>query len=246
MAKQSGMGDNFYIAGVDVSGDVGSIGTIGGGPVAMEMTGIDKSGHERVGGKIDGRVSWSSWFNPTRAHLALRGLPRTDVIMSYCRGTALGSPGAALVAKQPNYDGNRGADGSLTFAVDALANGFGIEWGTQLTAGKRTDTAAANGASVDFLTAGAFGARAYLQVFAGFVGTSVTVKVQSSSDNGVGDAFSDVTGLTFTAATGITSQRVATTNTFAMERYLRVVTTGVFTNAVFSVILVRGESLTVL
>ena len=32
-------------------------------------------------------------------------------------------------------------DGSLTAAVSALGNGYGLEWGEQLTAGLRTDTA---------------------------------------------------------------------------------------------------------
>lgn len=243
MAKQAGMGDQLYIAGYDLSGDIGSLGNISGGPAAMEVTAIDKSAFERIGGLRDGRIEFSSFFNDAagQAHPRLSLLPTTDVILSYGRGTTLGNAGACLNAKQINYDPSRGNDGSLTIAVEAQGNAYGLEWGTQLTAGKRTDGAAANGTSVDFGAASSFGLQAYLQVFA-FTGTSVTVKLQESSDNGVGDAFADVTGGAFTAATGVTSQRIATAGGLAVERYLRVVTTGTFSNAVFAVTVARNDT----
>ena len=55
-----------------------------------------------------------------------------------------------MVAKQLNYDGTRANDGAFTFAVSAQANGYGLEWGKQLTAGTRTDTGATNGTGVAF------------------------------------------------------------------------------------------------
>ena len=244
MGKQSGLGDNLYIAGYDLSGDIGSLGKIGGGPAASEVTGIDKSGFERIGGVRDGGIDFDAWFNkaPDQAHLRLSALPRTDQIVTYCRGTTLGNASAAMIGKQINYDGKRGTDGSLSLSVSAQANGYGLEWGRQLTAGKRTDTAAANGASVDLgsVSPGAFGLQAYLQVFA-FTGTSVTVTIQESSDDGVGDAWAAVTGGAFTAATGVTSQRIAT-GAINVERYLRVVTTGTFSNAVFAVTAIRNAT----
>ena len=209
MTKQGGMGDNFYIGGVDVSGDIQSLSRIGGGPALIDSTGIDKGGHERLGGLIDGALTFTTFFNDTGVHTVTSLLPRTDAIMSYWRGTALGGPAASMVAKQPGYDGTRANDGAFTFAVGAVSNGFGIQWGNGLTSGKRTDTTATNGASVDFLASSAFGLTAYLHVFA-FTGTSVTVKIQESSDNGAGDAFVDVVGGTFTAATGVTSERIST------------------------------------
>lgn len=242
MTKQSGLGDNLYIAGYDLSGDTGSIGNASGGLSPLEVTGINKSAYERIGGLRDGRLEWSSWFNKAagQAHPRLSLLPASDVIMTYCRGTALGSPAMSLVAKQTNYDGSRGNDGAFTFSVSALSNLWGSEWGKLLTAGKRTDTTATNGTGVDMIgAAGANGLQAWLHVFA-FTGTSATVKLQSSSDNGVGDAFADVAGAAFTAATGITSERIAITG--AVERYLRVVTTGTFTNLVFAVQATTNEA----
>src|SRR5262245_46569985 len=185
MAKQSGLGDNAYVAGFDLSGDFNSVKRLAGGPNALPTTGINKSAYERIGGQRDGGFEFVAYFNPSanQAHQRFKLLPTADVIMTYCRGTVLGNAAAALVAKQANYDGTRGEDGSFTFEVNALPNGFGVEWGRQLTAGKRTDSAPTNGTGVDFAAASTFGLQAYLHVFA-FAGTSVTVKIQESSDNG--------------------------------------------------------------
>lgn len=243
MAKQSGLGDRLFVAGFNLSGDIGSLGTIGGGPAPLEVTGIDKSAIERIGGVRDGTIEFSAWFNKAtdRAHLRLSPLSTADQIVTYCRGTTLGNPAAAMVAKQINYDGDRGADGSFTLAVQALANGYGLEWGRQGTAGIRTDGSATNGSSIDDTASTAFGLQAYLHVFA-FTGTSVTVKIQESSDDGAGDAWADVTGGGFTAATGVTSQRIATATNLTVERYLRVVTTGTFSDAQFAVCIVRNQT----
>lgn len=251
MAKQSGLGDALFIAGNDLSGDFTSIGNVGGGPAPLTTTGLDKSAFERIGGVRDGRLEATSWFNPTGSHPVLSALPTADVHEMYCRGTALGSPAAVVVAKQSNYDGTRGDDGSFSFGVSSLANGYGVEWGQLLTAGKRIDTVGTNGTGVDFGLgspplfngSGLFGAQFYLQVFA-FTGTSVTVKIQESSDNGVGDTWADVTGGGFTAATGVTTQRLETARGQTVERYLRAVTTGTFSSATFAVVAVRNDTST--
>ncbi len=239
MAKQGGMGDRLFIAGYNYSGDIGSLGNVGGGPALKEVPGIDKSAQERIGLLRDGRIEFNSWFNPAAnmSHDRLSLLPTDDVAMMYCRGTSIGSPAACLIAKQPNFDGSRGADGSFSFSVSALANGYGLEWGQLLTAGQRTDSTATNGSSLDTAASASFGAQAYLQVFA-FTGTSVTVTVQDSADN---SSFAAVTGLAFTAATGITTQRLATANNATIRRYLRVATTGTFSNAIFAVTVVKNE-----
>ena len=240
MAKTGGLGDNLYISGVDLSGDTNSIGKVSGGPKALELTGIDKSAPERLGGERDGGIDWVSWFNPTGAHPTLSAIPTTDQIVTYCRGTTLGSAAACLVAKQIGYDPTRAGDGALTFAVSAVANGFGLEWGLQLTAGKRTDTTATNGTSVDLTAVSTpWGWQAYLHVFA-VTGTSVTVKIQDSADN---STFADLSGAAFTAATGVTSQRIASPGaTDTVRRYVRAVSSGTFTSAVFAVVFVQNQT----
>jgi hypothetical protein len=242
VTKQTGLGDNFYVAEYDLSGDTNSIGNVGGGPAPIDQTGIDKSAFERVGGLLDGRLEWVSYFNPTNAHLALGPLPTSDRVVTYARGTTLGSPAASFTGKQIEYDPTRGQNGELTIAVSALPSAASpVEWGMLHTAGLRTDTAATNGIGVDSTIVGgtAFGLQAFLHVIS-FTGTSVTVKIQGSSDNGAGDAFADIAGASFTAATGATSQRIETATDAAIERYLRVVTTGTFSSAVFAVNVVRN------
>lgn len=151
MAKTSGMGDNFYVGGYDVSGDINSLGKIGGGPAVLDFTAINQSAFERKGGIRDGSIEFVSYFNPasSQAHPVLSALPRTDVHTMYLRGTAVGNESACVVGKQANYDGNRADDGAFTFQAQVLANGYGLEWTTQATAGLRTDTGASNGATVD-------------------------------------------------------------------------------------------------
>lgn len=251
MAKQSGLGDALWISGYDLSGDTQQLNNISGGAAPIDVTGINKSAMERILGVRDGTIDATTFFNPTNGvgqlksvHERLSLLPTTDQTVTYGRGTTLGAPAACLISKQLNYDMKRTSAGEVTFEVSAAANGYGLEWGVQLTAGQQTDTAAGNGAGVDFAAASAFGLQAYLHVFA-FTGTSVTVKLQESSDNGVGDAWADVVGGGFTAASAIGTQRIATAGALAVERYLRIVTSGTFTNAVFAVVVVRNDTATV-
>lgn len=241
MAKQGGMGDLFLIDGYDVSGDVGSVGRINGGPAASEVTGIDKSAFERIGLLRTGGMDFSTWFNdantaPLGAFQVLKTLPYTDRQVTYCRGRAIGSPAASMLSKQISYDGTRGQDAAFSFACAAESNGTGIEWGEQLTAGKRTDTVATNGTGLDYgAVSTTFGWAAYLHVTA-FTGTSVTVTLQDSADNAT---FANLTGGAFTAATGITSERLVGGTTATVRRYVRAITTGTFSSATFTVNFVR-------
>jgi hypothetical protein len=153
MSKQTGLGDNLYYGGYDISGDVGSLSKISGSQAVLDVTGINKSAHERIGGLRDGGIDFSAFFNPgpsaNAAHLVLAPLSRNDAQAAYFHQPSLGGPAAVCVAKEIDYPGTRGNDGSLTFAISMQANGFGLEWGKQLTAGKRTDTAATNGSSIN-------------------------------------------------------------------------------------------------
>lgn len=235
MAKETGLGANFYLDGYDLSGDTSSLENISKALNPIALTGIDKLAFERKSGQLTGRIAWTSFWNPTGAHPPLKLLPRTDRIPSYWHRPTLGAPVASMVAKQTNYDGSRTAEGGFMLKVDTLSNAFWLDWGLGLTVGKRTDTVATNGTGVDFTTSSAFGLQAYLQVFA-FTGTSATIKLQESSDNGAGDAFADVTGGAFTLVTSAPqSQKIQTARALTIERYLRVVTTGTFSNLVFAV-----------
>src|SRR3954471_9460681 len=98
--KETGLGDRLYVAGYDLSGDIGSIQRVAGGPAAMEVTGIDKSAHERIGGRRDGGIDYTAWFDKQtgQAHPRLSLLPTADVITSYFHGIVQGNACASCVA----------------------------------------------------------------------------------------------------------------------------------------------------
>lgn len=245
MAKESGLGDQLYVDGYDLGGDIQSLSGIHGGPAALDVTAITKSAHERIGGTRDGGLTFVAYFNPAAgaAHPRLAALPTADVQVMYLHGMAQGNDAACLIAKQLNYDGTRANDGAFTFNVQAVADGFGLEWGTQLTAGIRNDTTATSGApALDMAASTSFGWQAYLQTFA-LIGTSATVTLQDSADN---VTFTNLSGGAFTAATAIGTQRIASaTPTATVRRYVRVATTGTFTVANFAVVLVKNQAVSV-
>ncbi len=243
MAKTSGIGMFCWIDGNDLGGDIGSIARINGGPKALELTDITQSAYERAGGERDGGFTFNSWFNPTRAHPVWSSLPSADRIATTGLGATIGSPAACCVSKQIGYDGKRGQDGSFPLDVDTQSNGYGLEWGQLLTAGKRVDTGATNGASLDTGASASFGAQLYLHVFA-FVGTDVTIKLQDSADNGT---FADVAGGAFTAVTAAPgSQRIQLGAAATVRRYLRIATTtaGGFTSVTFAVVVNKNLTAT--
>lgn len=241
MSKESGLGDNLYIAGYDFSGDIGSLSRVSTPLAVQEVTGINKLAFERIGLARDGALEFGQYFNPSsgQEHERLSPLLTTDQHAAYCRGTTLGNPAAAMVAKQINYDWTRGNDGALTGTTQLQANAYGLDWGKQLTAGKRSDTSATNGTAVDFAASTSFGWVAYLQVFS-FTGTSVTVTLEDSADN---VSFATFTGSAFSAASAIGAQRIASASqTATVRRYVRAVTSGTFSQATFAVVFVKNKA----
>jgi hypothetical protein len=243
MSKTSGLGDGLLIDGVDLSGDTGGLGAIGSSRPTTGVTGIDKSAQERIHLTKNGRIEWQSWFNPAAAaaHAELSTLPLTDRIITYLRGRTLGNPAASMVGKQINYDPNRNADGSLNIAVQAQSNGYGLEWGRQLTAGFQTFGGAGNGSGVDFTDVSTdFGLQAYLQVTA-ISGGNLVVTLQDSSD-GSSDWAAIGAGVAFPSTTVVGAARIQTGRTETIRRHLRAVLSGTFTSATILVAVTRNTS----
>lgn len=237
--KQSGLGDNFYIDGINISNDLTVMTGISSPRTAGENTGIDKYAFERILLKTDGLMAGISQWNPANSHLAFRSLPTSNRVMSYYRGTGIGSPAASMMAKQINYDGTREEAGLFPFAFNGQSDSYGLEWGEQLTVGPRTDGAPTDGSSLDNGAATNFGAQAWVHVFA-FTGTSVTIKIQDSADNA---AWLDLAAGSFGAISAIGAARITTPNNATVRRYTRVVTTGTFSNAIFAVQFSRNKYL---
>jgi hypothetical protein len=242
MAKQNGLGDAFFISGYDLSGDVNALGSVSGTVATLDVTAINKFAHERLGGLRDGSMDFTTVFDNAVAseHVVLSTLPRTDVIASYFITPVLGGAAASLNGKQIDYAPTRANDGMLTSAISIQGNAYGLEWGQQLTAGKRTDVAATLGTSVNDVAPSSFGFQAYLHVFS-FAGTDATVKIQDSADN---STFADLASGAFTQITSTTpqAQRIAVGGTATVRQYVRVstVTTGGFTSLAFAVSLTRN------
>lgn len=243
MAKKSGLGQQIFVHGYDLSGDVATINNAGSPRELLDITGLNASAHERVMGLSDGNLGVSSWFNDAteQEHAAFKGLVTTDRIVTWAFGATRGDVAACLVGKQINYDPSRGSDGSLSFTIDTqAASGVPLEWGNTLTTGKETHSSAGSSTSRDDGAATSAGMVAYLEVVDIDSGTP-TVTIQQSSDNGSSDAFATVLSFTAVAAASApTAERVTVSG--AVERYLRVTTTGTFSNLDFCVVTRRGTS----
>ena len=242
MAKGTGLSTLFFVRGYDLSGDVGSIGTLSTPSGKLDVSGINVAGHERIYAKHDGMLTFNTFFNDAvdQEHLILRAKNAgADTIISWFYGSTLGNPAYAIEAKQVDYPWTRGPDGSLEATINAQANGRGGDWCKELTAGKRTDTAATNGTGVNNSAATAFGLAAYLHVFS-FTGTSMTAAIQESQNDGGADPYAAVTGGAFAAASAVGSQHIVTTSlTQSIEQWLRLVTTGTFNPCTFAVCATR-------
>ena len=240
MAKESAIGDRLYVAGYDLSGDVGVVGNLATMRALLDVRGIRQTAMERIAGVADGMISFNAYYNPSvgQEHAVLSGVPATDTEVVYFHGQALGNAAAGLTARQMMYDPTLGEDGSLMLAVECPAgNGAPLEWGVQLTSGHRTDSSATTPSTgVDTTTTSTqFGASLYVQIF-GFAGTNVRFRLRDSAN---GTTWGNVTGAYSDPVTAIGAFRLATDTTRTIRRYLQVQTTGTFSNCEFAAMVVR-------
>ena len=240
MTVESAIGSRFFLDGYDISGDVGQIGTMRVNVAALDISNITESGMRRLAGRKTGEISWNVFFNDaaSQEHVALKSINRNNRYAAWAhRCAAIGDSGIALLGKQNNYDWNLGAEGGLFGTVQMLSNGSPIEPCELLTPGKRTDTGATNGASLDGAASTSFGLAAYL-FLTDFTGTDITVALEDSAND---SAWAAISGGAFTQATAVGAQRIQTAVGGTVRRYVRVVTTtsGGFTSATFVVLFIR-------
>jgi hypothetical protein len=185
--------------------------------------------------------TWN-WFSLGTEHDVLKTLPNADIICSYFQGVTFSvssilQPAASMVSKQTNYDPTRDSTGNLSFKVSMQANSFGLEWGQQLTSGLRVDNGPVTGTFIDLGTPNptAFGCQAYLHLIE-LVGTNIDVTVQHATTSGG----SYTTLVDFGSLTTIGAVRIATANNVNVNEFVKVVSAGTFTQAVFGVNFVRN------
>jgi hypothetical protein len=238
--KLTAVGSNFYVGTADLSGDVGAVTGVDVSRAALRVTGINAAAEERIVGRRDGSMGFMAFWNVDagQSHATLSALPRTDVITSLVVGTpAIGSPVASMTSKLLDYAIAVGEDASIGVNVNASANGYGLEWGELLSAGKQSfGTGTVNGTSINLgAVSTLFGAAAYLHVFSVASGTA-TFTVQDSDDD---SSFTAITGMAFTGATGATTQRLQTAAGATIRQYVRVQGTGVHGATVIALNFVR-------
>jgi hypothetical protein len=238
--KESGLGARVFVDGYDLSGDFVALNRMNASRGTSEATGVDKEAFERLQMHRDGGFEIKTAFNKDAgaSFPVLKNPAATDRHVAYLHRATIGASAITCQGKQFSFDWSRPEDGTLFGTINIESNAYGVERGTTLTAGMRTDTGATNGAAVDFAAATSFGLQAWLQVNE-FTGTDVTVKLQEDDNSGFSSA-ADVTGGGFTQITGGAplKERIQTTRALAVERYLRVVTvtTGGFSSLSFCVI----------
>lgn len=251
MAKQTGLGARAFVQGIDISGEVNAIGSITSTQESLDVTTIDKSATVRLPGREDGSIAFNAWFDPGTLPLAAFP-PSSDALhVPYAwtsaakpptgqRGVmaqiaASGTPAlsdavAMLQARQANFDVQRQPGNALACTATFQADGAGIVWGKALTAGMgRTHASAASGTSIDDAAASSAGAIAMVQ--ARLLGE----RHGNAGDPGSADnsSFAAITGMTFMGggqhrrAHGAAGGSSATQ---AIRRYVRVASTGTFTD----------------
>lgn len=225
MAKSSGLGMQCYVHGYDLSGDVGAIDSISTPRGVLEVPGIDKSAMERILSHTDAQAAFTAFFNDAagQEHAALSGLPTTDRVLVMAKSSTRGASAFGMVGKQINYDPTRGPDGSLTLDVSAMGStGTAPGWGEMLSAGKETFSSSGSKASYDGGASSSNGIGIWAHAFSLGSGTP-TLLVEDSSDDAI---WATLATLTINGANE--AEYVAVSG--SVDRYLRITTTGTFTD----------------
>lgn len=218
MAKLSGIGMELYFGGSDLSGCTASIENLSTPRTTIDKTGLVTSSIERVYGHSSGEMTVTTHFNDCagKEHLRYRNAPTTDVLAMILVRPCKDQEVAMLTAKQVSYDGTRGTDGDFTLSVEAQSNAQFLEWGKVLVT-KTSVSANGNSPSLNNCAASCSGVAVMIQVSV-FSGTSISVALQESSDDGCTDAFATIA--CFTNVVGITAER-KTVSGSGQEQYMR-------------------------
>lgn len=81
MAKSSGLGDNFYLGGYDLSGDVSSVDQISSPMTPIDVTPVKYSANQRIGGLRDGDLQFTSFFE-NAGSVSAPSFPATTVAVT--------------------------------------------------------------------------------------------------------------------------------------------------------------------
>ena len=240
MAITSGLNVRLLVEGRDLSGDANALDSMGYTQNLLDTTTLNKAAMARITGLSTGSVSVSAYFDnaSTQGHATFSQnsgkLPTADQVVLVPLGSDIGSPSVGLSGKQAEYNVSRTSGSAITSSVTYEGNGMGGEFGVMLTAFDDTHASSSSNSSVDNSASSSGGGVGYLENISLGSGT-VTVKIEDSPDDAT---WSDLLTFTATGTSDVPSaERVEVTGT--VDRYVRVTTTGTFTNLKFACQLVR-------
>lgn len=174
-----------------------------------------------LAGLVDATVGFTGKYDATAGD-SLEGQLGTDSgVLTYCPGGAstIGDRARLVSVTGSTYSESSPVGDIVTFAWDVQSqNVVGLGWVQHPLA---EDTNTTTGSSYDGGAATTTGWTAHLHVSAVDAG-SWTISLEDSADN---SSWASVTGGSFTAATGATSQRLASAAGATLRRYTRYVAT---------------------
>ena len=237
MAKVTGLNVRLYVEGYDLSGDANALSGMGYTNELLDVTTLDVSAKKRIVGIVDGEISVDAFFDPasSRQHAVWTSnsgkLPTADQDVLVPMGAAVGDPCVGLISKQGTYSTTRSPASAISASATFTANASGPDFGVMLTAHDDTHSSAGSGTVMDGGAATTNGGVGYLQIFS-LASGSVTVNLQESTSSG-GSYSNFMTFSTVAAAAAPTAERLTMSGNVA--RYLKVTTTGTFSNAKIAV-----------
>ncbi len=236
MGKLSNSASRVFFDEFDLSGDLTGL-TLNMTPELGVVTPLNATGPRRVMGNYDHDASFLGFLEPTDEgydEKIFDALTDTsDHFLSQLFGAnAEGSVAYDQVVRVNGQPRSGDIGGAVALNFDAAgSNGVvrGLVLGNVTSTGAEDRTGRNQGAtSLNTIYAVIFRLLA-------FTGTDVTLKIQESSDDGSGDAYGDVSGLTSGALAAIGSVRATTSA--ATEAWKRLNISGTFSSAT---ILVTG------
>ena len=241
MAKESGLNVRLYVAGNDLSGDANALDGAGYTQELMDTTCLENPAMTRMIGRADGSIGVSGYFDTAdnKIHDTFTSnsgkLPTADQVVLVALSSAVGDPSVGISAKEAEYNVSRSQGAAMTVSSNFSGNGMGGEFGQMLTAHDDTHSSATAGTVVDSGASSANGASGYCQIMSLASGT-VTVKIQHCSTSG--GTYVDLITFTATAVAAVPVAYRATASG-TVNRYLKVTTTGTFSNAKIATALCR-------
>jgi hypothetical protein len=172
-------------------------------------------------GRGDASVAIEGFLDDTTdaSHDAFKAISIASSLITIALGNnatpTVGDIAACFDAQQVNYDVSPALEDLVTFTADMKARGNPIEWGVLLA--DATVTANGNQSSVDQAAQTTSGGVGYLHITSLSAGDTITVLIEDSANDSTW-----ATLITFTLdGTAVDAERVATSTTETVDRYVR-------------------------